>query len=382
MNIITLKEEQYIEAMHLSEYAFQYKVTEERIPQLIERMKKHQILYGILNDQKVAAKLHLLPHYVYLQGEKWKMGGIAGVATYPEYRRNGYVKALLSHSLEAMKSKGMTLSMLHPFDVAFYRKYGWELFSNRLTTTLKKSDLKRKREVYGKIKRWSPEGEHPDLSAIYERYASQFSGMLVRDAAWWKTVVSDMQAAAYYDESGIASGFMLYVIKDSKMTVEEFIPLHAEARIGLWNFICQHDSMVEEVKLITNEQEPLFFSLLEPRVESDVKPYFMVRIVDVEAFLQKFSFKLESLNEPLRVSVTDSFAQWTNKTFVFSNHGIEETEEEADIHISIQHLATICFGYKRPAQLVEVGLMEGNDQTIEQLDTLIPHTQSFFYDFF
>ncbi|MDV2683656.1 GNAT family N-acetyltransferase [Alkalihalophilus lindianensis] len=382
MNIITLKEEQYIEAMHLSEYAFQYKVTEERIPQLIERMKKHQILYGILNDQKVAAKLHLLPHYVYLQGEKWKMGGIAGVATYPEYRRNGYVKALLSHSLEAMKSKGMTLSMLHPFDVAFYRKYGWELFSNRLTTTLKKSDLKRKREVSGKIKRWTPEGEHPDLSAIYERYASQFSGMLVRDAAWWKSVVIDKQVAVYYDQSGSAKGFMLYVIKDSKMIIEEIIPLNAEARVGLWNFICQHDSMVEEVKMITHEQEPLFFSLDEPRVESDVKPYFMVRIVDMEAFIRKFSFKVESLNKPLRVSVTDSFAQWNNKTFVFSNQGIKETEEDADIHISTQHLATICFGYKRPAELVEAGLIEGTVPAVEELEKLIPYTQPFFYDFF
>jgi predicted acetyltransferase len=382
MNIITLKEEQYTEAINLSEYAFQYKVPEERIPQLIERMKKHQIVYGILDDQKIAAKLHLLPHYVYLQGEQWKMGGIAGVATYPEYRRNGYVKALLSHSLEAMRSKGMTLSMLHPFDVAFYRKYGWELFSNRLTTTLKKSDLKRKREVDGKIKRWSPEGEHPVLSAIYERYAKQFSGMLVRDAAWWKTVVSDMQVAVYYDESESAKGFMLYIIKDSKMTVEEFIPLNAEARVGLWNFICQHDSMVEKVKLITHEQEPLFFSLHEPRVESDVKPYFMVRIVDVEEFLQKFSFKLESLYKPLRVSVRDSYAQWNNKAFVFSNQGIEETEEEADLHISIQHLATICFGYKRPAELVDAGLMEGNEQAVKKLESLIPPTQSFFYDFF
>jgi predicted acetyltransferase len=382
MNIITLKEEQYIEAMHLSEYAFQYKVTKERIPQLIERMKKHQIVYGILEENKVAAKLHLLPHHIYLQGEKWKMGGVAGVATYPEYRRSGHVKALLSHSLDEMRSKGMTLSMLHPFDVAFYRKFGWELFSNRLTTTLKKIDLKRKKNITGKIKRWSPEGEHPDLSAIYEGYAKQFSGMLVRDATWWKTVVSDMQAAVYYDESGHATGFMLYEIKDSKMTIEEFIPVNPEARIGLWNFICQHDSMVEEVKLITHEQEPLLFSLHEPRVKSEVKPYFMVRIVDVDAYIHKFAFNLSSLNKPLRLEVSDSFAHWNNKTFIFSNKGIEESEEEADLHISIQHLATICFGYKRPAELVNAGLMEGNEQAVKELESLISPTQSFFYDFF
>ncbi len=52
------------------------------------------------------------------------MGGVAGVATYPEYRRSGYVKELLQHSLQTMKKDGYTVSMLHPFAVSFYRKYG------------------------------------------------------------------------------------------------------------------------------------------------------------------------------------------------------------------------------------------------------------------
>ena len=40
--------------------------------------------------------------YIHRQ-KKFKMGGVAGVATYPEYRRSGYVKELLQHSLQTMK---------------------------------------------------------------------------------------------------------------------------------------------------------------------------------------------------------------------------------------------------------------------------------------
>ncbi len=69
------------------------------------------------------------------------MGGVAGVATYPEYRRSGYVKELLQHSLQTMKKDGYTVSMLHPFAVAFYRKYGWELCANLLVCHMTKSDL-------------------------------------------------------------------------------------------------------------------------------------------------------------------------------------------------------------------------------------------------
>ena len=40
-----------------------------------------------------------------------------------------------------MKKDGFTVSMLHPFAVTFYRKYGWELCANLLVCHLTKSDL-------------------------------------------------------------------------------------------------------------------------------------------------------------------------------------------------------------------------------------------------
>ena len=64
-----------------------------------------------------------------MSGQEWKMGGIAGVATYPEYRRNGYVKKLLIQALEKMRNDQQIVSLLHPFDIGFYRKFGWEVFT-------------------------------------------------------------------------------------------------------------------------------------------------------------------------------------------------------------------------------------------------------------
>ena len=62
------------------------------------------------------------------------MGGIAGVATWPENRRQGHVSTLLKHALQEMKSKGQTLSFLHPFSIPFYRKFGWELYAEYKNT--------------------------------------------------------------------------------------------------------------------------------------------------------------------------------------------------------------------------------------------------------
>ncbi|WP_100372857.1 GNAT family N-acetyltransferase [Bacillus sp. FJAT-45037] len=383
MRVKRLNDTQHIEALRLSEYAFQYDVSEERIPELIDRMKQHHQVYGIEEDGRVAAKLHLLPLNVYMQKRHWKMGGLAGVATYPEYRRSGYVKELILYSLNQMKEQGMSISMLHPFSVPFYRKYGWELFCNRMKVSIKKTNLAMKSEQSGSIKRWKGEGAHPDLTKVYDEYAKNFSGMLVRTEDWWKTVVKDMKVAVYYSESGEAKGFILYNIKDNKMDIEEFIAIDAESRVGLWNFICQHDSMVDEVDLDIHEREPLLHSIVEPRVDAKWKPYFMVRIVDVEKFLLEYSF--QDVGKKVMVKVEDTFAEWNNHTFIIhQNQTIEKAQRESaeSIRISVQNLAALCFGYKRPQELYEAGLLEVCEEQLLVLENLIPQSTPFFYDFF
>src|SRR5699024_8952143 len=102
-----------------------------------------------------------------LGNKKLKMGGIASVATYPEFRRKGYVKELLQHTLIEMRKHGYIVSMLHPFFVSFYRKFGWDLLSNRLKTTIKKEDLSRKGQVNGQVKRFDKQSHNDDIEFVY-----------------------------------------------------------------------------------------------------------------------------------------------------------------------------------------------------------------------
>ena len=60
MEVIQLVEEQYREAIRLSEYAFQYKVAEDQIEKRLQLLKKYHQIFGILEENELAAKLHLL----------------------------------------------------------------------------------------------------------------------------------------------------------------------------------------------------------------------------------------------------------------------------------------------------------------------------------
>ncbi|MHA4267423.1 GNAT family N-acetyltransferase [Bacillus cereus] len=385
MNVIRLKEDKFREALRLSEYAFQYKVEEERMQQQLTKMKESHEVYGIMEGENLAAKLHLIPFHIYIGKEKFKMGGVAGVATYPEYRRSGYVKELLQHSLQTMKKDGYTVSMLHPFAVSFYRKYGWELCANLLVCHMTKSDLVMKKQVNGTVKRFNKENHQEEVEKLYETFAERFSGMLVRNEKWWlQAVYDDLTLAIYYDENKTAAGYMLYKIEKSKMTVEEFVPLHNEARNGLWNFICQHDSMIKDFEMTVSENEPLLYTLQEPRVKAEIKPYFMGRIVDVEQFLKQYELNWNNVQQEVILHITDSFAQWNNITVRLANHEITIIEEPIDkgIKLDINALSTILFGYKRPLELNELELISGGEEEIRAFENVVPVRKPFIYDFF
>ncbi|MGG2933598.1 GNAT family N-acetyltransferase [Bacillus pacificus] len=385
MNVIRLKENKFREALRLSEYAFQYKVDEEGLQQQITKMKESHEVYGIMEGENLAAKLHLIPFHIYIGKEKFKMGGVAGVATYPEYRRSGYVKELLQHSLQTMKKDGYTVSMLHPFAVSFYRKYGWELCANLLVCHLTKSDLVMKKQVNGTVKRFNKENHSEEVEKLYETFAERFSGMLVRNEKWWlQAVYEDLTLAIYYDENKTAAGYMLYKIEKSKMTVEEFVPLHNEARNGLWNFICQHDSMIKELEMTVSENEQLLYTLQEPRVKTEIKPYFMGRIVDVEQFLKQYELNWNNIQQEIILHITDSFAPWNNVSVRLANYEITIIEEPMDkgIKLDINALSTILFGYKRPLELNELELINGSEEEIRAFEKIVPVREAFIYDFF
>ena len=385
MNVIQLKEDKFREALRLSEYAFQYKVDEERLQQQLTKMKESHEIYGIMEGKDLAAKLHLIPFHIYIGKEKFKMGGVAGVATYPEYRRSGYVKELLQHSLQRMKKDGFTVSMLHPFAVTFYRKYGWELCANLLVCHLTKSDLVMKKQVNGTVKRFNKENHPEEVEKLYETFAERFSGMLVRNEKWWlQAVYEDLTLAIYYDENKTAAGYMLYKIENYKMTVDEFVPLHNEARNGLWNFICQHDSMIKELEMTVSENEQLLYTLQEPRVKTEIKPYFMGRIVDVEQFLKQYELNWNNVQQEVILHITDSFAPWNNVSVRLANYEITIIEEPMDkgIKLDINALSTILLGYKRPLELNELELISGSEEEIRAFENVVPVRKSFIYDFF
>ena len=391
MEIIKLTAEQYQDSMELSMYAFQYKIKDEDIPKRKEMLKNHKIL-GVYQQEQLAAKLHIIPLEIIMPGGPWKMGGIAGVATYPEFRRKGLVNALLKEALREIKEEGQIVSFLHPFDIAFYRKFGWEIFTENRQITIQCKDLQFVGKANGTINRFSKETHTREIEDIYHSYATRFTGMLARDRDWWNhNIYQDEKVAVYYDENNNeAKGYILYKIKDRKMDVQELVVLNQEAREGLWNFVCQHDSMVDTVTLLVSVHDPFPYFLKQPKQKTEVYPYFMARIVDAEECLKRYVFRQGS--ESVFIHLEDDIAPWNNGSYLIGGTEVKVFKEKSGstcthrpkkgISLNINTLTAILFGYKRPNELFELGYIEGNSSEVDKLEHIIPYMKPFFYDFF
>ena len=391
MEIREVKEDEYLESMKLSMYAFQYKIPETDVPARIEGLKDHKIL-GIWDENILSAKLHIIPLSIFMKDAEWKMGGIAGVATYPEYRRNGYVKSLLIDSLKHMRNNDQIVSLLHPFDISFYRKFGWEILNETKKITIDKKDLKFLDPQQGVIKRYSKESHNERIEEIYQQFCTQYTGMLKRETNWWKKSVYDeeSQVAVYYRSPSEAMGYILYHVKEGKMEVQELVALDHEARIGLWNFICQHDSMVETVTIHLASQDSFPYFLPQPKVKTELYPYFMARVVDAEECLQRFPFLHE--NESLFLHLEDSYAPWNNGSYLLGEEEIKVFKNKTGgqcvhppkkgIRLNINSLSAILFGYKRPMELYDMGYLQGSKPEVELFEKKVPALKSAFIDFF
>lgn len=397
LEIVQMNEKQYDASIALSQFAFQY----VRSPEEIERTKQQflaepAVKWAAIVDGQFAAQAAVLDLHTYIGGTRFAMGGVAGVATWPEYRRQGLVAKLLVHALEQMKNKGQSISFLHPFAFAFYRKFGWETYTEYKSYTIRTDQLPARQPIPGRIERVSIDDSYHTIGQLYETYASKYNGTLARTEQWWEYRVNKRkpgQTAVYYDEQGTLQGYIRYEVKASQMTIHELVHLNEEARRALWSFIAQHDSMIERVTITVPSDDLLPFMLDNPRIQHETIPYFMARIVDVVAFTEQYRFDEADDEDHIPITIKDGHAQWNNGNYMLSiaksgkaslvpYESSVSNNGQSSVELGIGTITTILLGYMSAVQLYQYGRVQGEESIIKRLQKRIPERNTYLADFF
>ncbi|GAJ99685.1 LOW QUALITY PROTEIN: hypothetical protein JCM19055_2711 [Geomicrobium sp. JCM 19055] len=378
MEIRRLNDNEIDQVIELGEFAFQGNFSKEDREDIRSRIEPSNI-WGAFEGERLASKVSMLPMNVYVQGVAMKACGVTGVSTWPEHRRGGLVRTLIKHALTDMVEKGQTLSLLDPFSVGYYRKFGWELYCDHSTAvfTSKEQFPKPSKDGTGSFDHVTKENWQR-LQDVYQQLATRYTGMINRDEWWWLNrkfnhFTKTYRAIIYVDQHGEDRGYLFYKIKENELVVPEFVALNEEAYEQLWRFIADHDSMAKTIKVRQLSQTPWQFYLDNPQVKEERKPFFMARIVDAQRFLEQYPFQLED-GESVTFAITDEFAEWNN-----GNYHVERTHVEtlADarsdaITVDIRTLVPLLFRYIDLSILRERGQLSISDDTAQLLERAIP----------
>ena len=355
---------------------------------------------GWFDRQKLISQIALYPMQMNIYNRIYAMGGITGVATYPEYSGIGLMADLMREILKMMREKGQSISCLYPYSIPYYRSRGWEIVSDKMSFVIKDNQFPKPPQVGGMMQRVTE--DHPDLKALHNEFAAKTHGCLVRDTlAWneyWRWDVEDTIVAIYYDESDKPTGYIVYLLENDIFKIKEMIYLNEEARYGLWGYINAHQSMFDSIEGANFSNHNLAFLLEDGHIKESIQPYIMARIVDVEQFLTQYPFEFVKSNMSLRLSVNDPLLEWNNRDFILNfkdgelasqvvaseiaASGENQNLGKYYIKLDIQTLVTMLLGYKRPLYLRSINRLSANDESIDKLEEILPEGKAYFSDYF
>lgn len=347
-------------------------------------------VFGWFDGEKLTSQVIIYPMRMNIHGTVYQMGGITGVATYPEYTKMGLMYDLIVRAVNDMRENGQSISLLYPYSIPFYRKKGWEIISDKMSYTIKDTQLPKYIKVPGMVER--VDDNNKDYRDLHRRFCLKRHGMLLRDElAWeeyWRWDSKDVIVGLYYDEQHIAQGYLVYLLENDVFKIKELVYLTQEARHGLWNYIGAHFSMVDKIKGYNYANEPMAFLLEDSEISENIRPYFMARIIDFEQFILHYPFAVRLHTRILHFIIDDPLADWNCGSFSIGWDTSGKTlctrgsTEGLEIKLSIQTLCTMLMGYKRPSYLRRIEKITATNEAIDLLEDIIPVEQPYFSDYF
>jgi hypothetical protein len=135
---------------------------------------------------RLVSCVQIFPRTLQVAGVAVPTGGIGSVFTRPEARNAGTAGTLLGCAVDAMRKRGMELSLLFAARVAYYGRLGWTSWPC-IRTLLRRPAQPRSAPSEIELSAFDPARDLPELVALHAAYSGARSGTTVRDASGWQS---------------------------------------------------------------------------------------------------------------------------------------------------------------------------------------------------
>lgn len=286
------------------------------------------------DNKTMMSSFIMQPFYINYNGHSEQMLSIGGVASLPQYRKRGGVRACFQAVLPYMYEKGTAFSYLFPFSTEYYRRFGYEICC--------------KRQLYHvslpHIPAYSLSGScylldssttamaAKDIPYIYEKWQSKYNMMVINNHYDYQFIESadpyKEQTTTYVYRSSVGEplAYMTFQCNtDSngrKLVCSSFFYISIEGLHGLLTLAkgFSNDYLHISFFLPTDQiLEPILPEWSMGAVSCELFPHGMVRVINAQKVL-KDSLYIGSGN--LTIKIIDEYIAENNKTFkiTFNNN--------------------------------------------------------------
>ncbi|MEY8411924.1 GNAT family N-acetyltransferase [Lachnospiraceae bacterium 62-26] len=294
MEIRKLGQQEYQDSRRLYEEVFEEDSASFVDYYYTEKTRDNQI-YVVEADGGIRSMLHLNPYRLYVNGSGKDVNYIVAVATQKEYRKRGYMSALLKTSLNDMYQAGESFTFLMPASESIYAPFDF-------------------RTVYEQNRRF------------YRSEDEEAADIAITDAK-----DEDCRELAGWANQRLAERYQVFAIRDE-----------AYYQRLIREYECDGGSL----KIYRRDGQIVDCRGCYPNVDNE-RPKIMVRIVDVRRMLM--ALRLRSLTG-VCFCVTDPLIRENNRCLVVTGtefSGVmlmDGKEENSEGTITVAALTSLIFG--------------------------------------
>lgn len=290
---------------------------------------------------------------------------VGGVATDPEYRREGHVRKILESAFENNAQYGAYVSLLHPFSFSYYRKFGYEKVADHLILEFPIEGLGFLPRVNDFVKLRGEE-RVGDVLKIFEKFSEGRNLMFRRFGSEHLPLEPDLGKRATYircrDGEPVAyvtlsceKVFYVNQMRSVNLNVWELAFTDPEALRDIFGFLRMFEGENDTVKIHNCAMIPEVDIMLREyiRISYTIIPDIMARVLDTEKMLSANAFPHES--GAFRIAVDDVLPDVRGVFEVEYGQGRGKVTRLAaspdafsgktDIECNAQALSQILYGY-------------------------------------
>ncbi|MGC9530514.1 MAG: GNAT family N-acetyltransferase [Candidatus Bipolaricaulaceae bacterium] len=342
---------------------------EQRPRQLLAEGKQ---LFGAYRDGRLVAGYVLYPFRMRFRRSLVPMGGIGFVCSRPEVRGQGAIRFLLERAVATRREARMPISVLYPFRVDFYRKYGWELFACRQVVQFARGAL----EIPSadlQVEARELAYPDPECQDFYNRYAETHYNFVLRGEAEWRAALRSFlpteagRGVVKFTRGREVVGLLTYVLRrrgpgdDPHVFTVPLLACRDEpAKWAMLQFLRGLAHQVETIELQLPLDQLMWPYLAHRPANAQVQGTGMIRVTSLEDLS---GLEVAAPDMSVRVRVRDPQAEWNDGTFALAVDGgvlHVARAERAEVSCDVGTLSAVLSGFTSFQEMIACGRVQAH----------------------